>query len=159
MSDIKESSGVEQPPLDPDELLRRLEALIRDKSEPIGEKAGLDISAPRVSKSWIWAIIIPIIVLIGITAYSWFAFRRGRELARLRHEKVKANLLTAQAEIDRKVDEGNLTIAEAEKKIAAARERLRVIEANIKVEEARYEADHRAIDRMRGWDGSYVRKG
>ena len=155
----EESKGVEQPPLDPQKLLLQLEALIRDKSTPTGEQACANTSAPRVSKSWIWAIIIPIVVLIGITAYAWFAFRRGRELAKLRHEKVKTNILTAQAEITKEVADGNLKIAEGEKKLDAAREKLRVIEADIRAEEARYEADRRAIDRMRGWDGSYVRKG
>ena len=158
MPEEKESAGVEQPPPDPSELLRKLEALIREKSEPLPQRPALDCQPPRVSKSWIWAIIIPIIVLAGIAVFAWIARRHGRELAKLRHEKNKAKILAEKEAQDLALSQHQYSREQAQKKVDAANEKLRVVEADLRAEEARYEAELDAINRMRGWDGTSVRK-
>ena len=153
MGDKDESRGAEQPPLDPGKLLRQLEALIKDNSKAIDKSGG------RVGASAIWSILIPILVLIGIAAFTWYSRKNGRELAKLRHEKNKAKILADQAEIGVAIQRYMSAIEAFKKKAAKQQDELRIIEADIRAEEARHEADRRAIDRMRSWDGSYHREG
>jgi uncharacterized protein HemX len=135
----KESKGAKTP-FDPHKLLDQLKGLVaKNKKESGG------------GKSWVGTLIIIAVVLVGIAIWSWISFRRGRELAKLRHEKNKAKILKEKAEVDRKVAEGDAAIAEKQKSIDAAEDRLQVIEADIRAEEARYEADMRAIDSIRSW--------
>lgn len=150
MPEVQEAKGVEQPPFDPDKLLRQLEELIKSKSTPAGH-------GDRVGSSWIWSIIIPIIVLIGIAVFAWISRKNGRELAKLRHEKVKAKVLADNAKVSAELEQNAEHIARAQKNSDMRDEKLRRIEADIRAEEARHEADRRAIDRMRTWDGSYRR--
>lgn len=155
MPDTEESTGVEQPPFDPDELLRKLENLIESKvtAEPSSQ------NSTSSAKSWIWAIVIAVIVLIGITVFTWISFKNGRELAKLRHEKNKAKILADQAAAEAELAKLQSEIDAAQTRADAAAEDLRRAEADIRAEEARYEANRRAIDRMRGWDESYPRGG
>jgi hypothetical protein len=152
----EETRGVEKPPLDPSKLLTQIEALLRKNSKSTDPHHG---GTSRISKSWIWAIILPLIALAGIAAFSWFVFRRNRELAKLRHEKFKRETLAKKAEVDSYVAKGNEEVAKAQAKIDLAEKQLKLIEADVRAEEKRYEADLAAIDRIRGWDGSYVRHG
>ena len=144
-------SGVEQPAFDPTKLLGQLESLVKSKSKPV------DGGSKRKGKSWIWTIIIPVIVLAGMALFTWIASRGNRELAKLRHEKNKEAILLAQAITDKKVAENDAKIAEAQKKIDASKERLRVIYADQAAEEKRYEADLRAIDSIRSWSDAGLR--
>lgn len=150
-----EEKGAEKPPFDPNKLLVQIEALLMKKSVAITDSG----SPGRLSKSWIWAIILPLVALAGVAAFSWFVFRRNRELAKLRHEKFKRATLTEKAELDSYVAKGEAQVAKAQAKIEVEEEKLRVIEATIRTEEKRYEADRAAILRIRGWNGSYVRHG
>lgn len=136
----KESKGVEKPPFDPMKLLGELERIVKDNKKPSGG-----------GKSWVGTLVIIAVVLVGVAVWSWISWRRNRELAKLRHEKNKAKILADQAVVDKKVAEGDAAIAEAEKVLVKARDDLRVIEADIRAEEARYEADLRSIDRIRSW--------
>lgn len=152
----EETRGAKKPPLDPNKLLTQIEALLKKNSKSTDPHHG---GTSRVSKSWIWAIILPLIALAGIAAFSWFAFSRNRELAKLRHEKFKRTVETEQSRIKAKVDENDQLIAEEQKKYDAELKKLEIIAADIRAEESRYEADLAAIRRIRGWDGSYVRHG
>jgi len=140
MADTGESKEVEQPPFDPNKLLEQLGKLVKDNQDASGG-----------GKSWLGTLIILAAVLAGVAIWSWIAWRKNKELAKLRHEKVKAQIMADQAEVDRKVAENDAAIAAASKVLDKARDDLRVIEEDIRAEEGRYEADLRAIDSIRSW--------
>jgi uncharacterized protein HemX len=144
--EAKESKG-EQPPFDPYKLLDELKQIVNNNKNQ--ETGG--------GKSWIGTLIIIAVVLVGVAIWSWISWRRGLELAKLRHEKNKTKILQEKAELDKKLTKNKITYIEAGKRIAEAEERLRVIEADIRAEEARYEADLRAIDSIRSWRDAGVR--
>jgi len=147
----KEEKGVEHPPFDPKKALRQLEELILAQSR---EVEGSETAA-RVGTSSIWSILLPVVVLIGIAVYSWYARKNSRELAKLRHEKNKAKILKNKAMLDSELAGGQVKIDEIMKRVEELDEKIRIIDTDIRAEESRHEADVRAIDRMRTWDGSY----
>lgn len=129
----------EQPPVDPLALLGKLEGIIRGQKSAVG------------GRSWMGTLIVIAAALFGMAVWTWVSARRGRELAQLRHEKFVAEVKADQAIVDtilRKNDQALAAIRVIEQ---AAAEKLRLIESDIKAEEARYAADLRAIDRIRTW--------
>jgi len=144
--EAKEAKG-EQPPFDPYKLLDELKQIVNNNKNQ--ETGG--------GKSWIGTLIILAVVLVGVAIWSWISWRRGQELAKLRHEKNKTKILQEKAELDKKLTKNKITYIEAGKRIAEAEERLRIIDADIRAEEARYEADLRAIDSIRSWRDAGIR--
>jgi uncharacterized protein HemX len=140
----QDTTGVAKPPLDPAEILSKLEAVIKRNQQPAAAGGG--------SKSWLGTIIILAVVLAAAAIWAWVSWRRNRELAMLRHEKEKARIQADQATMHAQIAKDSLVLAERQKEIDAAQETLRVIAADLRAEEARYEADRRAIDRIRSWD-------
>lgn len=139
MSD-QETKGADQPPFDPTALLGKLEGIVGKHKSPEGG-----------GKSWLSTLIIIAVVLVGVAVWSWISFRNNRELAKLRHEKEKARILAEKTELDAKVAKNDEVIAEAKRRQAAVEETIRHIDADIRTEQERYEADLRAIDRIRSW--------
>ena len=146
MSDpIKEK--VEKPSFDPHKLLDQLKGIVTDNKDPA--KGG--------GKSWLGTLIIIAVVLVGIAVWSWITFGRNRELARLRHEENKRKILKEQDELLVKVAEKDKESEALRKRIAAADKELELIDADIRAEEDRYEADMRAIDSIRSWRDAGIR--
>lgn len=135
---------VEKPGFDPTEILTKLEGLIKSNQKPAEQGGG--------SKSWLGTLIIIVVALAGVALWSWISWRKNRELAALRHEKEKARIQGDQAQLRKEVADGAAEVAKSQKEIDAARETVRIIEADIRAAEERYEADRRAIDRIRSWD-------
>jgi len=94
---------------------------------------------------------------VGIGVWSWLSFRRNRELAKLRHEKNKAKILKEDAVVQAKIATNDKFIEEQRKIFDEASEDLESIEAAIRAEESRYEADMRAIDSIRSWRDAGIR--
>lgn len=109
------------------------------------------------SRAWVGILVAVVVSLVGLAVGAWFSWRRNRELAKLRHEKFKTKILAGKAEANLLVVKGNKAIAAKLKIIDAAEDSLRVIESDIRAEEARYEADMRAIDSIGSWDDAGVR--
>lgn len=140
----EDTTGGAKPPLDPTEILTKLEGLIKGNQKPVEQGGG--------SKNWLGTLIIIVVALAGVALWSWISWRKNRELAALRHEKEKARIEGDQAQLRKEVADSDTEVAESQKEIDAARESVRIIEADIRAAEARYEADRRAIDRIRSWD-------
>ena len=130
-----------KPAFDPHQLLAQLQRIVSKHKEPT--KGG--------GKSWVSTLIIIAVVLVGAAVWYWLAARRGRELARLRHEKNKAKLMKEDAVVQAQIAENDEFIAEQEKIFNSAEKYQKQIEAEIRAEEKRYEADMRAIDDIRSW--------
>lgn len=137
---------VTKPPFDPYKLLDQLKGIVEKKAPTKGG-----------GRSWVSALIVITVVLVGVAVWSWISFRRGRELAKLRHEKNKAKLLKEDAVLQAQIAKNDEYIAEQEKIFNTADDRLKIIEADIRAEEKRYEADMRAIDSIRSWSDAGLR--
>ena len=141
MEETTKKQEVSKPPFDPHELLGQLKGIV-DKNKQPTEGGG---------KSWVGTLVIIAVVLVGVAVWSWISFRRGRELAKLRHEKNKAKIMKEDALTKAAVAKNDELVAKYEKVFEAAEKYQRVIEADIAAEEKRYEADMRAIDSIRSW--------
>ena len=142
------------PKADPSQLLAKLEALIKSNSV---SKDVAHAGKEQKGKSWIWSLIIPLLVLAGIAAFAWFASSKNRELAKLRHEKFKRKIAAEKAEFDAEIEQKASLIAVADKKVAIEKKKLELIEADIRAEEKRYEADLAAINSIRSWSDAGIR--
>ena len=153
--DKKETKVVEKPAFDPNKLLDQLQSLVKSKSKIVDPAHG---GTKRVGTSWIWKLLLPLVVLAGIAAFAWFASKKNRELAKLRHEKNKAKILSEQSVVQAKIATNDEFIAEQKKIYDAAQERIKIIDADIAAGEKQYEADLRAIDSIRSWDDYRLRR-
>ena len=149
----KETKGVEPPLFDPNKFLLQLQDIVSKRTERN------PITVTRTNKATsIWSyLIVAAIALAAIAIGSWLVWRKSKELARLRHEKNRAAIRREQLEFHAELDENNMAIDKAQKEIDAAENSLRIIEADIKAEESRYEADLRAIDSIRSWRDAGIR--
>lgn len=132
----------EKPAFDPSELLGKLGGIVTKNQDP--KEGG--------GKSWVSTLIIIAVVLVGLAVWSWISFRSNRELAKLRHEKETQRILAEKAVVDAKVAEFDAVAKAAQETRARAAEQQRLLETQIKVEEERYAANLRAIDRIRSWN-------
>ena len=146
----------EQPAFDPSQLLTKIESLLKANSRSTDQAHR---GEGRVGKSWVWSLVLPILVLAAMAVVAWLSQRGSRELAKLRHEKFAANLEKEHAELFVKLDKNDALVEEAQKKIDASKDRLRIINADIAAEDKRHEANMHALHRIRTWDGSYRRIG
>jgi uncharacterized protein HemX len=130
----------EQPAFDPTALLGKLKEIVSNNKIPSGG-----------GKSWVSTIVLIAIALVGVAVWAWISQRRNRELAKLRHEKFVTEVKAAQDVVDTKLKQDVDKIERSKAIVAAAVEKVRLLEADIKAEEARYAADLRAIDSIRSW--------
>lgn len=96
---------------------------------------------------WRWPLLI-VLVLIGLAIASWWMWRNGKELAKLRHGKFKREELARQAETDRKVATNK---AESDAAVAKAKKQAdRILELDLLIHAAtrRNELDKARIDRI-----------
>lgn len=132
------------PPVDPNDLLTKLQRIVDSKTKKGGP-------------SWVQSLILVAVVLAGAAVWSWISWRSNRELARLRHERAKAKLAAAQAATAREVEATNTKVDALKKKVSAAEEQLRLVDADIRAVEDKYEANLRAVGRIRTWRDAGVR--
>lgn len=133
---------------DPHRLLTIAERAIVARSKAVGEDGGEERKA---ASGWGTAII-GLTVVAAIVVFGWLRWRRGKELAKLRHERNKARIEADNATLRK-------TIASSDRaadRLAARRRSLagkvRIVDADIRAEEQRYEADLLAISRITSWD-------
>lgn len=132
------------PTFDPAPILSKLEGIVNANKAPASSGGG--------SKSWVSTVVIVAVVLVGIAVWSWISSRNNAELAKLRHEKEVQRIRAEQAVVDAQIakNDGEATAAAKARAEAAAKQA--VVESQIKIEEERYAANLRAIDRIRSWD-------
>lgn len=140
MPETTKKKEATKPPFDPHKLLIQLKGIVEKKAPTKGG-----------GRSWVGTLIVIAVVLVGVAVWSWISFRRGRELAKLRHEKNKAKIEKENAVVQAQIATNDEFIEKQEKIFNAADKQLKTIEAEIEAEEKRYEADMRAIDSIRSW--------
>lgn len=137
-------SEVAKPPLDPAEILSKLEALTKRHRNAGGS-------------SWVGTLILIAVAVAASAVWAWISSRRNRELAKLRHKREVQRIKAERAKVDADVEKNDAAVAEARKAERAIEERLRHLEADIRTEDERYAADLRAVDRIRSWADAGVR--
>lgn len=96
---------------------------------------------------WRWPLLI-VLVLAGLAIASWWMWRNGRELAKLRSDKFKREELARKAEVDAQVASNK---AEADAALAEAKRQAdRILELDLRIHAAtrRNELDKANIDRL-----------
>lgn len=125
---------------DPHNILLELERIVDERQPPKGQH-----------RSWVAALIIALVAMVGAGIWLWISTKRNRELARLRHQKNEQSILAKKAAADAKVMQLEEQAKEHQRVFEEASQRLRILEADYRSEVALYEADRKAIDRIRSW--------
>jgi uncharacterized protein HemX len=121
------------------------------------EKAVKDKSPKKEKKStpwgWLTGIFVAAIGMILIAGLSWWLSRKGRELAKLKHERdvreAQAHVDKINAHIEKNADKTNqLVLRAAKKKIEAE-----IIDRDVKELEKAEKAIKDQIDAIKDWDG------
>jgi septal ring factor EnvC (AmiA/AmiB activator) len=102
-------------------------------------------------KSWVGTLIIIAAGLAAAAVWAWIEWRRGKELAQLRHEAEAQRLQAEHDAVDKAVALALAEIARFQKLIDDAKARIEAIEVKVTEVEAQRAADKKAIDRVRSW--------
>lgn len=135
---------IDKPPFDPNDLLAKLKGFVDEK----GTKSG---------DSWTSKLFMITATLIGLAIWSWVSWRRNRELSRLRHAQNRIVIERDQALVIQADEALKARIERIQRDIDAADKKLSIIDADIRAEKGRYEADLRAVDSIRSWSDAGIR--
>lgn len=142
MSEAREKSGAEKPAPDPSDIVLALERLAAPSAKEEAEGR----------RSWTGRLFALLAALAGFAVLSWVLTRNQRELARLRHEENKREILLEEARVERRAALIGEGVADARKKIDAAEERLRQLRSEREHIEAKHEANRDALSRITSFD-------
>jgi len=107
---------------------------------------------PASPWNWVVGLIVAAVVLIGLSILSWYLWSKGKELAKLRHEKDVAEMEKHTAEV-----QAELTVLEDKREdlqTKALECESKITELSIMIEktEAERQAAHAKIDTLTSWD-------
>jgi septal ring factor EnvC (AmiA/AmiB activator) len=129
--------------MEPSELLEKLKGFTETKQEAKKESG---------SSSWIVAIVMVFVVLIGVFVFAWVANKNAKELAKLRHEKNKREIEEENAKVAAEAEKNDVKRAELEKLASETRAEIDKVDKAIKNVEAARDTDRAAIDSITSWN-------
>lgn len=97
----------------------------------------------KVKSWWRWPLVV-LLVVVGLLVGYWVLMRDRRELARLRHERFKADQEARQAALDAQVNQDKATAEERMHRVREATRRLGAIDLAVVEAQRRYEANEKA---------------
>lgn len=103
-------------------------------------------------RGWISAIGVIALVLVGIAVAVWVTQKNRRELAKLRHQRVKANIESANALAEERVAKNEIEAAAAKKRVRLAETKIESINKQIAEANARHDENQSLVRRMRWSD-------
>jgi hypothetical protein len=107
---------------------------------------------PASPWNWVVGLIVVAVVFVGLAFLAYYLWSKGKELAKLRHEKDVAEEAKHQAEVQSKLTvlEEKRTSLEVEARIQDSKiEQLRL---SIQRAEAERQAAHAKLDTLTSWD-------
>lgn len=108
----------------------------------------------KASKPWGWVVglIVAVFVFVALAIMAWRAWKKGREIAKLKHQIDVDKEKKRQAEIDKELT--RIEDKRADLEVEASRIQDRIDETKEKIAEAERErqAAHEAIDKVSSWE-------
>jgi septal ring factor EnvC (AmiA/AmiB activator) len=101
---------------------------------------------------WIVALIASIIVFVSLAIAAYTAWKKGREIAKLKHKIDVDEEKKKQAEADAKLKKQSLARAELEAKALELGTSIEVAKSDIKNLEEERKKLNRKIDRITSWE-------
>ncbi len=125
-------------------MLNQLESWVKSQGEK-QQKRG---------KSWSWVsgLLVAAIAMLAIGFAYFRAWKQGRELAKLKHEKDVAKQELEVKKVTDLVTEREKTQAKKWVVIREAEDKIVAIDAALKVLDEKKAETHATIDAMRNWD-------
>jgi len=107
---------------------------------------------PSSPWNWVVGLIIAAVVFSGLAFLAWYLWSKGKELAKLRHEKEVAEEAKHQAEVQSK-----LTVLEDKRQALEleahqAEGKIETLRMAIQRAEAERQAAHARLDTITSWD-------
>lgn len=122
--------------------------VVRSALEAVSKHQG----EKKSSKGWIFAVIAAILAAVAIAILYWRLRRRGKELAKLKHERDVTAELEIQAQVAAEVAENSAQVEAALERVDEANLDLAIIEQEIRDVEARQEHTAGVIHALRTWE-------
>jgi len=101
---------------------------------------------------WVYGLVAIVLVVVAVAGLSWYINKRGRELAKLKHEKdvrlEEAKQATAAAKALKIKKQKDAKLAEAKKARAEAAK----LRKEMKVLDKQNEEAHNIINALKDWD-------
>ena len=128
--------------MQPSDFLNRIKRIADSSSEKKSNgKAGI-----------ITSIVMAIATLVALAVFAFVANRKSKELARLRHEKNKAEIHRATAETNAKHAKNEAHREALEEKIGLCEAQAAEIEKDIKAVESARKEDQDSINSITSWN-------
>lgn len=104
------------------------------------------------NSGWISALVSIVVLLFTIVGFGFFAWRRGRALAKLLHEKAVAEEEVHQAEVDKELAVLREEQARADIQLTEAQERLLLLQQEETRLREEYTHARQTLDSIVSWD-------
>jgi len=122
-----------------------------------GKKASAaDPTVPKTSLSkpwgWIVGLIIAVIVFIGLALLAWYLWSKGRELAKLKHERDLNIEKKKQLEVDAQIETEEAKVKEVQKELEELDKKIKTSENKILEIEAARKCAKERINEISSWD-------
>lgn len=101
---------------------------------------------------WVAPVVVGVLVLLMAAFFGFFAWRKGRELAKLKHEKDVADEEALQAAADARLAQDQAERDEAAQRLTDAAQRVQELEERIAESKEKYEETRKQLDRITNWD-------
>ena len=119
-----------------------------------GKKAEAVPTAAKAGSPWGWVVglVVSAVVFLVLAFVGFALWRKGRELAKLKHEKDVAEEKKKQAEVDQAADKLMVRKAALGKEIEELTDEIETAQKAISLIESDREKLHEKINKITNWD-------
>ena len=138
---------------DPDSVKKTLDGILGwvEKRKSVAQQP---ISSTSTAKPWGWVlgIIAAVLIFLALAFAAWQAWKKGREIAKLKHELDKRREEERQARVNAELSKLSSEREKYEKEAEQIRERIQETKGGILKLEAERLTAHAKIDKVTKWE-------
>ena len=140
-----------------DDTLRGLLKWVQDKKTQQTQQTQ-QTQAPASSKpsssswGWVTGLLVAVAVMVGLAIMAYYAWKKGKEVAKLKHQLDLEKEKKTQAEADKKISESAAKRAKIENEIKVTETKIKEIEVDIAKAENERKSAHAKIDKVTSWE-------
>jgi len=120
----------------------------------LGWVEGKKEESQKEGKSWGWVmgLIMAVIVFIALAYAAYTAWKKGKEIAKLKHKIDVDEELKKQAEADAKIERNKVEVAGLQVEAARLENLIEESKKQIEKLEVERKAEHAKIDKITSWE-------
>lgn len=123
----------------------------QEVAEILGDLVNTESSGSSDVSSTVGVVIAVVLALVISAVFGFLAWRRGKELARLKHEEALRDEEAHQADVDDRLASKAEEAARAQSDLQDAEEALEELQSRLERLRKIHEESHARIDEIRDW--------